>query len=579
MVKKSKQMGKINIPIIAIVGNVALAKCLSELFTNEKTYFALMEEPWVERPDATNEVIRRTNLLAKIPHENLIIAGCSDKTLNLIDKHFPPAYKKKVILIKNEDSLEEKIECLSRYRSKNRITPYITQGDLCEISASEKIAVIEQSGSIGEVIAESFCISHGYKIMKVLNASKETVDEYEELLRQWNCDENDLARAAGKEGLFTLLRGRVGILEKIRFKHIIFFTRGIPYGILPFESPVTHLFMERDLGIQILRGYVNMLEKPKGISLAIICDPAEIPDTESSKINDIMIRNGVNVIYLHGKGATSHKFQYLISYYPYDFAMISSHAGEISGRRITEEFINSKGNKYTVIYDLFATFAPIPHHDKIPVFEMTVPVSINGISWTNKNRLELDPTQEDFDLKEFSSGDRQKRKILSTEECKKIKFSNALKLNDFEWIPAFHAIADTRYPVIFNNACSSWIEMAGNFMFAGAVVYIGTTKDINTSLAVACGSRAIEIATKRQSLLYSVFQAQKQYVDQLGYSPYLYWGYPDASLRPSFSNNGEIKKTRLINAVRSWQRKGQAVNDTDMQKKISVVIDCLREFI
>ena len=555
-----------------------IAKELSERFAGEKNYFAIMEEPWVSRPDAEHEVIRRNNLLAVIPHEHLLIAGCNEKSYELMTKGFPRKYKEKVIEIKNEENIREMLKPILKYSNKNKIKmPYIEHDELKNLSTSEQIAVIENSNSIGEVIAENFCIANGYKILKIEDASEELVNECEELLRDWNCSDSGLLQDEAGEKLFKLLRSRTGDLEQKKFYRIVFFTRGIPYGILPFKSPVAHFFLERDLGIQILRGYIRHVEKNPGIALALICDPGRIPDSESTRVKEILMKNGVESVNLIGKKATSYRFMHLIERYPYDFAMISSHAGEVDGRRITEEFTSSKGTEYKVVYDLYASLAPVPGDDRVIVQEMTVPISINDIPWSNKKKIKENKDLAAFDLLEFISQDRRKRKLQKIEHRKGIKFSNALQFYKLPWIPVFHTLGETRFPIVFNNACSSWIQMANKFIFGGGLVYIGTTKDIITTLASSCGSRFIELAIKRRSMLYALYQAQEPYIGQLGYSPYLYFGHPDASLRPTFSNNKKIRDKRVKSTIDYWRKKLLTCKDEENKRKIKSILASILE--
>jgi len=335
------------------------------------------------------------------------------------------------------------------------------------------------------------------------------------------------------------------------------------------------LFLERDLGIQMLRGYVRHVEKNPGIAVALVCDPGGIPDSESTRNKEILMKNGVEIVNLIGKKATSYRFMHLIERYPYDFAMISSHAGEVDGRRITEEFISSKGIKYKVVYDLYASFAPIPGDDRVIVDEMTVPISINDIPWSDKRKIRR--VIDTSDLREFLLQDRKKGKLLKIEDRKGIKFSNALQLHKLPWIPIFHTVGETRFPIVVNNACSSWIQMANKFIFAGALVYIGTTKDINTALASSCGSRFVELAIRRRSMLYALFQAQEPYIEQLGYSPYLYFGHPDASLQPTFSDNEKIREERVGSAIDAWRKRLLTCKDKQMKSKIESILACILE--
>jgi len=574
-------MKKTILPLIAIVGNASIARALSERFTGSKYYFAIMEEPWVSRLDAENEIIKRNNLLAYIQHEHLILAGCGEKTRELFMKHFPRTYHRKVIVIEEETAIDKFMGVLKKYLNKSTVDKqYIDLSELEHLASSEQIAVIEKSGSIGEVIAENFCIANGYKILKVEKITKKLADEVEELLRNWNLAEDSLIRKEAKDELFKIFRNRVGRLEEFKFKRVIFFTNGIPYGILPFRSPVAHFLLERDLGLQILRGYKRINEGNSSFALSMICDPGDIPDTESVGIKKIFKTNGIDILDLSGSNAQAYRFIHLIERYPFDFVIISSHAGEVSGKRVTSRIISSNGITHEIVYDLYASFAPVPGEDDVAVTELIVPVSIDSILWTDKKRLREDDKASHFNLVEFTreiKHNDKKEKVIKIEDRKGIKFSNALQLYKLSWIPALHVVGETRYPIVFNNACSSWIEMANRFVFAGASVYIGTTKDINTTMASNCATKFIEFALKQKSMLFSLFRAQKTFVRELDYSPYLYWGHPDISLRPTCLDTQQIRRRRIQNAISELSRMLFECKNEYMKKKIRCFIECILE--
>jgi hypothetical protein len=119
--------------------------------------------------------------------------------------------------------------------------------------------------------------------------------------------------------------------------------------------------------------------------------------------------------------------------------------------------------------------------------------------------------------------------------------------------------------------------MANRFLFAGASVYIGTTKDINTIIAFDCGIKFIEFALKQKSMLFSLFRAQKTFVRELGYSPYLYWGHPDISLRPTYLDTQKIKIQRIQGVISGLSRLLLNCKDEHKKKTIRSFIKCISE--
>lgn len=570
-------------PIICISGNPDIARILSKRFSGKNVYFALMEEPWIRRPDASNEIIRRNNLLAFIKHDYVILAGCSKETKKLFLAQFPKRYCAKIIIINTVADFKKVEKRLKNYfiHDNSQDKDLISLSELNSLSTDEKISVIEDSDSVGGIIAENFSRAYGYKILKIDKVDKTLLEHIENLLRSWNVSDDEVCREDSKTELFDILRRRLGDLEKLSFKRIVFFTRGIPYGVLPFCSTVAHFFMERDLGLQILCAYRRIKEGRSGFVSALICDPGDIPDTESVTIKKTLLDEGVDVLDLSGQKAQAYNFSHLVERYPFDFLLISSHAGEVNGRRIKSEVISKKSIKHELVYDLYASFVPVPGGDNVLVTELIVPVLIDGIPWADKKRLQAHSTAKYFDLREFIEELKHNDKrevILTTEDRKGIKFSNALQLYKLSWIPVMHVVGEMRYPVIFNNACSSWIEMAGKFIFAGASVYIGTTKDIQTTLACDCGVKFFEFVKQKIPLAEALFKAQHKYADELGYCPYLYWGHPDIALEFSPRLDcSAIQKKRLHSTILGLHKKLEGLNDLDMQKKVREVIKCLME--
>ena len=114
-------------------------------------------------------------------------------------------------------------------------------------------------------------------------------------------------------------------------------------------------------------------------------------------------------------------------------------------------YANNQGIQYEFVYDLYASFGGVYIDDKIMVQEMTVPVSVNGIPWSDKETLANEAPG--FNLREYFSMDqienRKKGQIIKTEDCRGIKFSNALKMNDLTWIPMMHTVGEHTFPIIY----------------------------------------------------------------------------------------------------------------------------------
>ena len=62
---------------------------------------------------------------------------------------------------------------------------------------------------------------------------------------------------------------------------------------------------------------------------------------------------------------------------------------------------------------------------------------------------------------------------------------------DHNYLPLPKAIACAGTPIIINNACASWDELSGTFMFGNARAYIGTLFMVSTTEAAAVVTTAL----------------------------------------------------------------------------------------
>ncbi len=572
------------LPVICIAGDAKLAAQLSARFAVSSTYFAVMEEPRVGRPDASAEIMRRTNLLGVHDHDLLILAGCSSSTIELLTEQFPPRYASSVITIQDMKGLKEYSRVLARFTQIDKARKEIvTPDELPSVPRESKLAVIERSGSVGQVIAENFCVAEGYHIMFIDEASQETVDEIEESLRQWNLAQSSLVKEESRAKLFKTLRNSLSGLDEYCFRQLVFFTRGIPYGVLPFRCPVSHLFQELELGIQVLNAYHRLAEEDGSFAVAVLCDPGDLCESETVHIEKLCETRGIETIALRGSEAEVTQFDHIVTRYPFDLLFISAHGGEISGKRVTATFTSSKGENHTFVSDRYTTCGDLPGFvDDAMIYQMVVPVSLDGVPWSDSEAIGKHLAEIGFDWEEFQHYSRHRledEEVLAVEDVKSTKFSNAIALNGSPWMPMLYVAGESRLPVVFNNACSSWIQMAFMFLFAGASVYIGTTKDILETLAYECGKDFLDNALRGIPLSEALHLSQKQALLQASYSPYLYWGHPDIRLiKPENKSCREIRESRVEVALKGLSALLTRITDEKLKKMLIATIKTIQKF-
>ena len=98
-------------------------------------------------------------------------------------------------------------------------------------------------------------------------------------------------------------------------------------------------------------------------------------------------------------------------------------------------------------------------------------------------------------------------------------------MHDGNYFPIHESVGGGHYPVIFNNACSSWRTLSMNFGCCGASVYIGTSTDVLNSVATTIASSFVKAVTSGKCVGTALFRSQKKFMTQFGYTPYLMHGY------------------------------------------------------
>lgn len=204
------------------------------------------------------------------------------------------------------------------------------------------------------------------------------------------------------------------------------------------------------------------------------------------------------------------------------------------------------------------SFAPEPGNDLIEVLEFIRWVSLDGVDWSDKEgkkRIDVENVIKQYmEMRKGRKINYEDSDFIETSDIRKIKYSDALKMSDFNFIPMPTELGNHRYPLVFNNACSSWRELAHRFSVAGACVYIGTSMDIPNSVAVNVVTKFASLLAKGRALGHSLFSAQKSYISQFKYTPYLMHGYLFTRCLPfgSREKNTKCFLQELTKSIKKW---------------------------
>ena len=191
---------------------------------------------------------------------------------------------------------------------------------------------------------------------------------------------------------------------------------------------------------------------------------------------------------------------------------------------------------HVITYELVKQLTPGQQPDRVEVLDLRRWLSLDGVSWSDSAGKEAIGAgailREFLDLCRQRRGDVQQMRILDFSNAHSVRFSDALGMHSGDiYIPMPQNIGGYHRPIVFNNACSSWRELAARFVGHGASIYIGTSVDVLDSMAFNVACKFARDASAGKSLGHALYRAQKSFVTELGYTPYLMSGYLFTHLR------------------------------------------------
>ena len=463
-------------------------------------YLTLLDGPRMNRPDSDHEIVRRTNVAAKLLPENIVLVGISESTCAELKKNFGqvPVYQ-----IENYSEFQSLPLYSPRRRVKriSGITEQIGQelyhalvngseleiaGDLEDeddpLQSNSHLVVCENSDPIAQITAANYayCICADFKLVPSIAERKA-----KEILRGLYSiyDRDDLSVTERLEWLRSSMREHLDSVEIEKYKFLTFVTEKVPYGFSYTKIPSTHIFSYPDIGISIFNGVHEEQKDTKGIRVAAFFDSGEVEAREISQIVDELKNRIVFIKGASSAGASVDYVSNLVELYPYDLLVVSSHCGDDTGWQFTYEYIDSEGYSRNLVVDVAISISGVAIDEKFEVSHYVRFVSLDGVDWDNeeeKSKLYVGRAIHDYLERDKSDPDFQP---VKKEPLGRVYDSSALKMYDGSYLVMLSSIACNKSPIIFNNACCSWHNLAGRFTFAGARAYIGTLIDVSDAEA------------------------------------------------------------------------------------------------
>ena len=439
-------------------------------------------------PIASLEIIRRVATIAHAGTKSTLLAGLSAEARDAIIDKLPQNHAKVVgfgdvaALSVDPNRAERPQLVWGRDRIGLGLLTALYSGQLIEFADKEspRDAVPSKSGHLviceaHKPLSEVIAANYAYALNAGLHIFDETnAVEGKALLEAfYSIDAPGVNAAAERARVSARMRELVGAVDLPANGSITFIVRQLPVGVAFPELPGTHLFTYPDLGRAVFNGFAAEQPGTRGTNVAVLVNPRKVAAPEIEAAAKLLPGRKIFVRGYEGRGANVRAVSEMVDLFPYDLLLFATHCGDASGYRWTYEYRDSEGIDRKLAVDVAIGVGHTDDEDVLRVMEYNRFHSLDGVDWNDpvaKADLYVGSA-----IRDWSERVRDEAfKPVHREPLDRVLGSAVLAMADNNYLPMPRALACEGSPIIFNNACVSWHELAGRFMFTNARAYIGT---------------------------------------------------------------------------------------------------------
>lgn len=569
-------------PTAILTDDEFLAARLSSALARRGSYVAVIDGPRMTRDDRAAEVTRRNNGLARIRPKETLFAGLSPEGLAAMLEQLPKGHPRQVAdddvarsvnnpRVAANDPLRWGREHIGigllKALYEERLIEFTNSPSPAESikSPAGHMVICEAGEPLSEVIAANYAFSLNAGLLMIEPPSE---TERKELLEAYySINEPGTNQAEVRDKLQARLRELCNGLELPEGGSLTFITSGLPYGAAFPELPSTHLFHYPDLGIAVVNGFAAEQKHTRGTNVAVVVDPGKVRAPEIEAAIKLLPERSIFLRAYRNGWATVRHVSDMVDHYPYDLLIFATHCGDASGHRWTYNYNDREGINRTLVVDIAIGVANTDDPEMLHVSQFMRFVSLDEVDWTDpiaKKDLYVGTAIRDF------MDQRDALEPVHKDTVRRVIGSSAMAMADNNYIAIPRSLAGQGSPIIINNACVSWHELAARFTFSNARAYIGTLYEVSDM-------EADEIVTKLLDKFYgkplphAVWSAQNAVYGAGGdRRPYVVTGVYPQRLRATKENVPRWLMHRLQSSLRAWRSRLETVpaDDARMRKDI-----------
>ena len=428
------------------------------------------------------------------------------------------------------------------------------------------LVVIEENDKVSSVIGILYANSIDANVELI---KSEGLNNYEikDLIECWKNSEPN-----GYNNLNAAIFPYIEHIEFSNREFVTFFTDGVPYSlILKNVVPVSHVHLRINPDFFVFNNiYFESFSEPYS---AIVFSPKEFKDEETDEVVKKLEAGNLYVKPLIGSEATFYNFDNHVQHHPYSMLHICSHGGEVRGNRIVETIKDRNGAIHKLEYDEVFTYGLNPYEDSHTVATKRYPRKLNGLNWGGKELNSSGYPSYIFADIRIKMGEESN---VESSESIIVPGSSNIKCFDTNYPAMFHFLAASHSPIIFNNTCWSWSDIADSFIGVGARGYIGTLWNINNDVAI----KSAEIFYKNifnSSVLQALHKSMLATQNTDDENIYIFWGLHFTSMvkGASIEFSRKVVLSKLLDSIGIWFKKLK----TTKNKKSTVTIQMILKWI
>jgi len=378
---------------------------------------------------------------------------------------------------------------------------------------------------------------------------------------------------------FTRLRNtalqRIGNIPFEKYEYATFFTEGLPYSlVIENVIPCSHVNLRIRPDLFVFNNLIY--DSAKVHHSAIVFSPRFFQDEETDELCHFFAKNEYYLRAMIGQDANVSNFDFSVQFFPYDILHICSHGGEVNGYQMTDTFVDRESNTHIVEFEEVVGYSPVP--DKEGVVEVTrkvFPRKLDGFEWKSVELAKQDIPSHVYtgmwDCILKCKGRRKKKE--------QVEMSCHIACADNIHQGQFHTLANHGSPLVFNNACWSWSEVAAFFLDCGARGYVGTLWTIDNQDAVVAAKTFYEKLLS-DTVLAALHAGIKAIEGTHSENIYVYWGLHFSKFTPGLDSKASqrhVRKELMLSAVR-WVEKISSTQSAEVKRNsIRVLKSVLRE--